>query len=158
SHVGVHVQSVWESAVDGGGQGQTVHGVAIDERNALKKRATNITVIDYGMGNLHSVAKALAVAGAEGRVSSDRKTIERSDAIVLPGVGAFGAAMANLAKARLDDSIHAWIEAGKPYLGICLGFQLLFDESEEDPGVRGLGAFRGRVVSFRESDFPAGDY
>ena len=104
-----------------------------------------ITVIDYGMGNLHSVAKALERVGATVRVTSDAREIEKAEKLVLPGVGAFGDCMKNLNSYGLVPSIHEYIARGRPFLGICLGLQLLFEGSEEDPGVSGLGVFPGMV-------------
>jgi imidazole glycerol-phosphate synthase subunit HisH len=118
----------------------------------------SVGVIDYGMGNLHSVAKALALQGASVTVTDDRRKLNSSDLLVLPGVGAFGAAMTTLAKKKLDDFVRTWISDEKPYLGICLGFQLLFDSSEESPGQEGLGALPGRVVRFQKKDFSAKNY
>ncbi|MBS1982890.1 MAG: imidazole glycerol phosphate synthase subunit HisH [Bdellovibrionales bacterium] len=118
----------------------------------------NIGVVDYGMGNLHSVAKALATTGASVRVSSDKATLSASDALVLPGVGAFGAAMNNLSKNGLDRFVREWLASGKPFLGICLGLQLLFDSSDESRGVRGLGVLKGRVRAFRKKDFSKKGY
>ncbi len=118
----------------------------------------NIGVVDYGMGNLHSVAKALSTTGADVSVSSDRKKLSSSDVLVLPGVGAFGAAMTNLAKNKLDDFARGWLDDGKPFLGICLGLQLLFDGSDESRGVPGLGAMKGRVRAFRKKDFSIKGY
>ena len=112
-----------------------------------------IGVVDYGMGNLHSVTKALATTGARVVVSSDKKKLSATDALVLPGVGAFGAAMTNLSKKKLDDFARRWLEEGKPFLGICLGLQLLFEGSDESRGVDGLGFLKGRVRAFKSSDF-----
>ena len=95
-----------------------------------------IIVIDYGMGNLHSVRKALEVAGAKAKVSSRPEDIRRASKIVFPGVGSFGEAMKELKRRRLDGPIKGAIEAGVPFLGLCLGLQLLFEKSEEAPGVR----------------------
>jgi glutamine amidotransferase len=101
------------------------------------------------MGNLRSVQKAFEKIGAEAVVTSDEATIESASALVLPGVGAFGDAMANLREAGLVGSIYRAIEEGKPLLGICLGMQLLFEISEEMGIHRGMGIFKGRVVRFR---------
>jgi len=109
-------------------------------------------VLDYGMGNLHSVAKALALQNAQVILSDQKKKLNQTDLLVVPGVGAFGAAMKTLAKKGLDDFIIRWIEEGKPYLGICLGFQLLFERSEESGGGKGLSVFKGPVVRFREKE------
>jgi glutamine amidotransferase len=108
-----------------------------------------IAIIDYGMGNLRSVQKAFKKIGAEAVVTSDEATIESASALVLPGVGAFGDAMANLREAGLVGSIYRAIEEGKPLLGICLGMQLLFEISEEMGVHQGLGVFKGRVMRFR---------
>lgn len=109
----------------------------------------NIGVIDYGMGNLHSVSKALASTGARVFVSDSKPRLKQSDMLVLPGVGSFGAAARNLAKKGLDDLVVDWIEDERPFLGICLGLQLLFERSEESPRARGLHIFNGDVVRFR---------
>lgn len=107
-----------------------------------------ITIIDYGMGNLRSVQKALERVGAEAVVTSDPKRIADAAKIVLPGVGAFADCMKNLQRLKLIDPIVTAIEAKKPFLGICLGFQILFEESEEFGKHPGLGLFKGRVVRF----------
>ncbi|MBI4343389.1 MAG: imidazole glycerol phosphate synthase subunit HisH [Candidatus Omnitrophica bacterium] len=107
-----------------------------------------IIVVDYGMGNLRSVSKALEALGAEVRVSSDPQDVVRAQKLILPGVGAFGAAMRELQARRLVVPLIAAIAKGAPYLGICLGLQLLFETSEEDPGVRGLGVLAGTVKRF----------
>jgi glutamine amidotransferase len=117
-----------------------------------------IGVVYYGMGNVLCVATALATTGADVRVSSDRKKLRSRDALVLPGVGAFGAAMTNLAKNRLDDFVRAWLADDKPFLGICLGLQMLFEGSDESRGVEGLGAMKGRVRAFKKKDFSAKGY
>ncbi|HVN86843.1 MAG TPA: imidazole glycerol phosphate synthase subunit HisH [Candidatus Binatia bacterium] len=108
-----------------------------------------IAIIDYGMGNLRSVQKALEKVGAAAEVTRDAARIETAPAVVLPGVGAFGACMDNLRTYGLVDPIKTVIARGTPFLGICLGMQLLFEESEEFGPVRGLGIFPGRVVRFR---------
>ena len=104
-----------------------------------------IAIIDYGMGNLHSAAKALEKIGAQVVVTRDPDEVRRADKVVLPGVGAFGDCMKNLNERQLAPVIHEVIAAGKPFLGICVGLQLLFEGSEEDPGVAGLGVFKGLV-------------
>ena len=104
-----------------------------------------IAIIDYGMGNLHSAAKALEKVGAQVVVTRDPAEVLRADKVVLPGVGAFGDCMKNLNERELAPVIHEVIAAGKPFLGICVGLQLLFEGSEEDPGVAGLGVFKGLV-------------
>ena len=111
-----------------------------------------IIVVDYGMGNLHSVSKALVVAGAQVRVTDDAKTIAGADSLVVPGVGAFGDAMNRLTQLNLCEPIRGHIEAGKPFLGICLGLQLLFDVGCEDGEYAGLGVLAGKVVRFERDD------
>lgn len=108
-----------------------------------------IVIIDYGRGNLHSVHKALKAVGANVGVSSDAAVIAAADKLILPGVGAFGDCMDNLQSYGLVPVIKEYLAAGKPFLGICLGLQLLFEGSEEAPGVKGLGYFRGRVEKIR---------
>ena len=107
-----------------------------------------IAIVDYGMGNLRSVEKGLARTGFVTRVTSDSNEIRAANGVVLPGVGAFGACMANLRSRGLDDTIRDVVRSGKPFLGICLGMQLLFDESEEFGPVAGLGLLGGKVVRF----------
>jgi len=107
-----------------------------------------IAIIDYGMGNLRSVSKAFETQGYPVSVTSDHKVIEESDGLVLPGVGAFGDCLKNLADKNLLVPIRDYISTGKPFLGICLGLQALFSESEESPGIKGLGIFEGKVVRF----------
>jgi len=104
-----------------------------------------IAVIDYGMGNLFSVEKAFVKLGAEVIVTRSPEVILNADKVVLPGVGAFGDCMNNLTQYGLIDVIHEVIHRGTPFLGICVGLQMLFDGSEEDPGVKGLGVFPGMV-------------
>ena len=107
-----------------------------------------IAIVDYGMGNLRSVEKALARTGAAVRVTSDPRSIGDARGVVLPGVGAFGACMENLASRGLVEPVRDAVASGKPFLGICLGLQLLFEESEEFGPIRGLGILPGRVVRF----------
>lgn len=105
-----------------------------------------IAIIDYGAGNIRSVEKALIHIGCEVTVTSDPAVLLAADAAVLPGVGSFGDAMNELRKRDLEAPIRAFIEAGKPFLGICLGLQILFESSEESPGVKGLGLLQGKIV------------
>lgn len=111
-----------------------------------------IAIIDYGMGNLHSVSKAVERLGRQAVVTSSPEEILAADGAILPGVGAFGDAMSNLRETGLDAVTKRYAASGKPLLGICLGMQLLFDESEEHGKHEGLGLLPGRVVRFR------GDY
>ena len=113
-----------------------------------------IAIIDYGMGNLRSVQKGFERVGAAATVTRDAAEIERADGVVLPGVGAFGACMENLRGYGLVDVVRRTVESGKPFLGICLGMQLLFEESEEFGPVQGLGLLRGRVVRFADRGDP----
>ncbi|MDW8107727.1 MAG: imidazole glycerol phosphate synthase subunit HisH [Armatimonadota bacterium] len=110
-----------------------------------------IAIVDYGMGNLRSVQKAFEHLGVEAHITSDAADLRVADAIVLPGVGAFGAAMERLHAQGLTLALRRALEAGVPFLGICLGLQLLFESSSESPGVAGLSLLRGRVVGFRET-------
>jgi glutamine amidotransferase len=107
-----------------------------------------ITIIDYGMGNLRSVEKAFEFLGHKAEISHDPGKLERASSIVLPGVGSFGDAMKELEDRGIVGPLHDAIKAGVPFLGICLGYQLLFDSSEESPGIAGLGVLPGRVVRF----------
>lgn len=108
--------------------------------------SVSVAVIDYGAGNLRSIRRALEAAGAHVDVTSDPNAVRRADAVVFPGVGAAGAAMNRLHELELDKTIHDVVEAGRPFLGICLGMQLLFEHQEEGD-TRGLGLLRGRVHS-----------
>jgi len=107
-----------------------------------------IALVDYGMGNLRSVEKALQQAGAVVRVVQDAAGVRGARAVVLPGVGAFGDCLANLRRAGLTEAIGEVVRSGRPFLGICLGFQALFESSAEAPGVAGLGLFAGTVPRF----------
>jgi glutamine amidotransferase len=111
-----------------------------------------IAVVDYGMGNLRSVAKALERVGGEVVVTSDAGEIDAADAVLLPGVGAFGRCMENLTAAGLEAPVRRAAASGKPFLGVCVGMQILFEESEEFGPVRGLGILRGRVRRFVPRD------
>lgn len=108
-----------------------------------------IAIVDYGMGNLASVRKACEFLGARVHVTSDPKAVRRAGALILPGVGAFGEAMRELRRRRLISPVLDSIGQGKPFLGLCLGLQLLFESSEESAGVRGLRVLPGRVRRFR---------
>ncbi len=108
----------------------------------------SIAIVDYGMGNLRSVQKALEKVGARAAVVSDADAIRAARGVVLPGVGAFGACMENLRARGLDGAVVDAIERGTPFFGICLGMQLLFEESEEFGPVAGLGILPGKVVRF----------
>lgn len=115
-----------------------------------------IAIVDYGMGNIRSVEKGFQKVGADVRITSDAAVIADAQGIVLPGVGAFKDCMKNLDDLKLLDAIVKGIEGGKPYLGICLGLQILFAESEEFGFCRGLGVLPGRVVKFRFHEDGAG--
>ncbi len=107
-----------------------------------------IALIDYGSGNLRSVEKALLHIGAEVKLVSDPAGLAEMDAVVLPGVGHFGDCAANLRSRGLWEPMQAWLHSGRPFLGICVGYQLLFEGSVEAPGVAGLGFFPGMVKRF----------
>ena len=104
-----------------------------------------IAIIDYDAGNIKSVEKALHFLGQEVKITGDAQEILQADKVVLPGVGAFGDAMANLKNRGLDQVICQVAESGTPFLGICLGLQLLFERSDEAPGVEGLGILKGEI-------------
>ena len=107
-----------------------------------------IALINYGSGNLRSVGKALEQVGAAVRLVDSPSAIGDARALVLPGVGAFGDCVRNLRERDLWNPVADWLAADRPFLGICLGYQLLFEESEETPGVPGFGFFKGKVVRF----------
>ena len=110
----------------------------------------DVVIVDYGAGNLRSVARAVAHAGVEARVTSVARDIESAKALILPGVGAAADTMANLRAGGLDGPIRDYIESGKPFLGVCMGFQALFDVSEEGGLHECLGVLPGRIVRFPE--------
>ena len=105
-----------------------------------------IAIIDYDAGNIKSVEKALLHLGQEAAVTRDAEAILGADGVILPGVGAFGDAMEKLQAYGLVDVIHRCVESGKPFLGICLGLQLMFSQSDESAGVEGLGILPGRIL------------
>ena len=104
-----------------------------------------IAIIDYGVGNLFSVEKALQAAGAETRVTGSAEDVQGADKLVLPGVGAFGDCMQEFTRSGLAPVLKERVAAGVPLLGICVGLQILFEDSEESPGVPGLGLIKGHV-------------
>lgn len=106
-----------------------------------------IAVLDYGIGNLRSAEKALLAVGADARLVCDPEAAAVADALVLPGVGSFGACVSALRNSGLHNAVYDAIEQKKPLLGICVGFQMLFFESEESPGVPGLAVLEGAVLS-----------
>lgn len=111
-----------------------------------------IAIIDYDAGNVKSVEKALQALNQEVIITKDKELLLKADKVILPGVGAFGDAMEKLHTYGLVEVIHQLIEMKKPFLGICLGLQLLFEESEESPGVKGLGILKGKIVRFPQSE------
>jgi len=109
-----------------------------------------IAIIDYGAGNLKSVEKALHYLGEEVVISGDRNVILSADKVILPGVGAFGDAMGHLRESEMDQVIYEVVEQNKPFIGICLGLQLLFERSDEAPEVEGLGVLKGEILRIPE--------
>jgi glutamine amidotransferase len=114
---------------------------------------TRIAILDYGMGNLRSVEKALERAGAEAEITSDRARAEAADGVILPGVGAFPRAMERVRQLALDELVAGRIEAGVPVLGICLGLQLLFESSVENEGGSGLALLNGVVAPLEANGY-----
>ena len=111
-----------------------------------------LCILDYGMGNLRSVSKAVEKLGATVKVTSLPSDVEKAEKIILPGVGAFGDGCRELEQRKLFQPLREALLQDRPFFGICLGMQLLFEESEESPGVRGLGIFPGRVQRFRNAN------
>ena len=111
----------------------------------MSDRRPLVAVLDYGIGNLHSAHKALVRMGADAHLTADHGLIADADAVVLPGVGAFGACMDALRAADLEEPALAAVASGRPFLGICVGMQMLFSGSEEDPRARGLGVIPGTI-------------
>ncbi|MFZ9041980.1 MAG: imidazole glycerol phosphate synthase subunit HisH [Ilumatobacteraceae bacterium] len=104
-----------------------------------------VAVLDYGIGNLHSAQKALVKMGADARLTTDPGLVADAAGVVLPGVGAFGACMSALRATGLESAVHDAVGSGRPFFGICVGMQMLFDRSEEDPSASGLGVIAGAV-------------
>lgn len=104
-----------------------------------------VAIIDYGAGNLQSVKKALDYLGYACEITQDKEKIETASHIILPGVGSFGDAMNSIRKRNLEETIKKCASGEKPFLGICLGLQLLFEDSDESPNVKGLGIFKGKI-------------
>lgn len=115
---------------------------------------STVAIIDYGMGNLRSVQKALERVGVDAEVTRDADRIAGASGVVLPGVGAFGACIDNLRRYDLEGPVRDVIDSGRPFLGICVGMQLLFEESEEYGPVEGLGILRGRCRRFPRTEDP----
>ena len=113
---------------------------------------TTIAIVDYGVGNIHSVQRALIHVGADARLTADLDELERADGIVLPGVGAFAPALAKLSHGGLGQGVVDLVRRGKPVLGVCLGYQLMFEESNEHGRHKGLGLLAGRVVEVSNSE------
>lgn len=111
-----------------------------------------IAIIDYDAGNIRSVEKALVKLGQEIVVTRDRDTLLHADKVILPGVGAFGDAMEHLKEYGLVGVIHEIVDKGTPFLGICLGLQLLFERSDETPGVEGLGILKGEILRIPDQE------
>ena len=111
-----------------------------------------IAIIDYDAGNLKSVYKALRFLGHEAVITRDHDVIRNADRVILPGVGSFGDAMGKLHEYGLIPVIQEVVENGTPFLGICLGLQLLFEESEESPGVKGLGLLKGKILRIPDKE------
>jgi len=109
--------------------------------------ADRVAIVDLGLGNLHSVAKAFERAGANPQLSADPDVLLRADRLVMPGQGAFREC-AHALRGEVGDAVREWIGSGRPYLGICLGMQALFESSEEAPGEKGLAIFPGKVQRF----------
>ena len=111
-----------------------------------------IALIDYDAGNIKSVEKAFQSLGKEVVLTRDPEVLKRADHVVLPGVGSFGDAMENLNRYHLVPVIHEIVEKGTPFLGICLGLQILFERSEESPGVEGLGLLKGEILRIPDKE------
>lgn len=110
-----------------------------------------IAILDYDAGNIKSVEKAMQLLGQEVEITREKETILQADKVILPGVGAFGDAMGKLRQYGLEEVIHEVVEKGMPFLGICLGLQLMFERSDESPGVKGLGILKGEILRIPET-------
>jgi glutamine amidotransferase len=115
-----------------------------------------VAIVDYGLGNLFSVNSACELVGLDAIITSDVDIVRKADAVILPGVGAFGDAMDTLRETHLLDAIFESIQEGKPFFGICLGMQLMFSESEEFGTNKGLGLIKGKIVKFPERNADGG--
>lgn len=122
----------------------------IETSKGFDPRTCDVGVIDYGAGNLRSVVNAFGALGVEPRLVHSAEDCKGLTHLVLPGVGSFGDCVTKLRHQGLEPLIRAWIAEDKPFLGICVGYQVLFESGEETPDVPGLGIFRGRVVKFPE--------
>ena len=122
--------------------------IPAEVRTCSSENSKVIAIVDYGVGNLHSVAKAFTRHGFQAMLTSDPKEIAAAAGVVLPGDGAFGAVMDNLRETGLIDVTLDAVRSGKPFLGICIGYQMMLDSSEESPGVKGLGLIPGTVRRF----------
>ncbi|NLG04806.1 MAG: imidazole glycerol phosphate synthase subunit HisH [Clostridia bacterium] len=111
-----------------------------------------IAIIDYDAGNIKSVEKALEYLGAQAVVTRDHQTILDAEKVILPGVGCFGDAMGKIREYDLEKTIHKVVDKGTPFLGICLGQQLVFEESEESPGVKGLSLLEGKILRIPDGE------
>lgn len=108
-----------------------------------------ITILDYGAGNLISVKNALEYLGENCEITDDADKVRSAEKLIFPGVGSFGDVMKSLKEKKLIKPVSEYLNSGKPFLGICLGLQVLFEDSEESPGIKGLGFFKGSVLKFR---------
>ena len=113
-----------------------------------------IAIVDYGAGNLMSIKNALDFIKVKSKITDNAEEIVKADKIIFPGVGNFGNVMSNLEDRKLTKTIKKFIESKKPFLGICIGLQILFEESEESHGIKGLGILKGRVARFKKGKIP----
>lgn len=125
---------------------------SVEEMTGSRYFSLVIALIDYGSGNIRSVHNALLHEGAEVRLVSTPRDLDGADAVLLPGVGAFGDCVKGIQSRGLWDPMLEWMHSGRPFLGICVGYQLLFEESEETPGIRGFGFLKGKVRRFATSE------
>src|SRR6266404_5991334 len=136
-----------------GGRAALTRTRAAEPQDTRLLAMTQVVIIDYGVGNLRSVEKAFAATGGAALVSSDEQILRQAERLVLPGVGAFGACMKALTQHGFDELVRERVAEGTPVLGVCVGMQLLFEESEEFGGTLGLGLLRGKVQRFAD-DLP----